>query len=134
MKSRRRAPTFSEIVDEERAKPDPRLRQVRPGHVDVDGELVDPDGNLVVSVTAQITPKQARQLVDEGALVAFEECGGLGGCSPSWFAPEQVPAGVRPRFVKGYGSPTWIDLWEGEESTVVFLHGDVEWGDMLDLV
>ena len=58
---------------------------------------------------------------------------GLGGCSRSWLAQEQVPAGVRPRFVKGYGSPAWIDLWEGEESTVVFLHGDVEWGDMLDL-
>lgn len=134
MRNKRREPTFSEIVDEERAKPDPRLRNVRPGHFNHDGEFFDPEGNLVMPVKSEITPNQARHHVEDGALVAFEGCGcgGMNGCSPSWFRPDELPSGVRPRFVKGYGSPTWIDLWEGEASTVVFLHGDVEWGDVLD--
>ena len=25
----------------------------------------------------------------------------------------------------------WIDVWNGDSSTVVFLHGDVKWGDEL---
>lgn len=36
------------------------------------------------------------------------------------------------RVVRGYGAPTWIDLWVSETSTVVFLHGDVVWDEVLE--
>jgi len=134
MKNKRREPTFSEIVSEERAKPVLFLTDVSSGEVNGEGKFFDPDGKLMTRVKSEITPKEARRYVNHGALVAYEGCGcgGGGGCSPSWFTPDQLPAGVKPRFVKGYGSPTWIDLWKSEASTVVFLHGDVEWGDALE--
>lgn len=70
-----------------------------------------------------------------GAYLAFEGrgCGGSAGCRTEWVAPE-VRAQIsdrKPRFVKGYGSPTWIDCWSGDGGFVVYAHGDVAWGDAL---
>lgn len=36
-----------------------------------------------------------------------------------------------PRFVRGHNSPTFIDVWANAETTVVFLHGDVQWAELL---
>lgn len=133
MARRRREPTFCEIVGEARARPPRPTRRIVPGTINADGHLYGPGRDLLTRVKAQITPAQARSFVDAGALVAYEGCGcgGWYGCAPSWFVPDELPAGVRPRLVKGFGSPTWIDLWESDVSVVVFLHGDVEWGEAL---
>jgi hypothetical protein len=40
-----------------------------------------------------------------------------------------VSAG-KPQFTDEYGSPTWIDMWVGEGESVIFLHGDVRWGNL----
>ena len=133
MARRRGEPTFREIVGEERSRPPVPRRPVVPGTFDLDGQLYGPSSDRLTKVRAEITPAQARSFVDAGALVAYEGCGcgGWHGCVPSWFRPDELPAGVPPRFVKGLGSPTWIDRWESDVSVVVFLHGDVEWGDAL---
>lgn len=133
MTKKRREPTFAEIVDHARLNPVPDLH-VRPGKFNLEGEFFDPAGKRLVMSESEIDPAQARERVAAGALIAIEGCGcgGTHGCSPTWFSPDDVPTDVPPRFVKGFGAPTWIDLWEGDATVVVFLHGDVEWGDSVD--
>lgn len=126
--------TLAEIVEEVRATPRPPIA-VRKGSFNSAGQLFDPAGAPLTPVKNPITPARAAELVAEGALVAFEGCGCggfAGGCQPEWADSEsltRLTAADNPRFVKGYGSPTWIDEWSSDSSTVVFLHGDVEWGD-----
>lgn len=129
----KRKQTLAEIVAEVRAAP-PEPVVVRPGAVNASGQFFDPAGALLTSQRS-IDPAQAAALVADGALVAFEGCGcgGFGGgCQPEWAdesARERLASAGSPRFVKGFGSPTWIDEWSSESSTVVFLHGDVKWGE-----
>jgi len=129
----RRKRTFAEIVEEVRATP-PTPIQVRPGGVNAAGQLFDPSGSLLAARSV-IDPARAAALVSDGALVAFEGCGCggfAGGCQPQWAdagSLARLRAAGNPRFVKGYGSPTWIDEWSSESGAVVFLHGDVKWGD-----
>lgn len=127
--------TFAEIVAETLAEPRPMgVPDLRPGSFNANGEFFDRDGHLLAQV-GEVTPGEARKLVAQGALLAFEGCGcgGWAGCQPEWIE-ESVRAELgasKPRFVRAYGSPTWIDLWRSEAGTVVFAHGDVEWGDAL---
>lgn len=98
------------------------------------GQFLAPDGDVLIRVKSSISPSKAASLVATGALVAFEDCGCggyAGGCIPEWVSTERLAAAGKPKFVKGYGSPTWIDIWKSDSSTVVFLHGDVKWGDEL---
>lgn len=130
-----RRQTFSEIVSEVVATPPaPRAgaNAIRPGFINGAGEFFNRSGNLL-ALTSEVTPLEARQLVLEGADVAFEACGcgGAGGCAPAWFDAAEFVGQTRPRFVRGSGSPTWIDLWQSEGAKVVFLHGDVEWGEVV---
>lgn len=126
-----RKKTFAEIAAEARAEPKLQ-RVVRPGGVNQDGEFFDLSGHLLIRI-GEVTPKKAQELVTEGASVVWEGCGcgGSSGCTAQWIEAS-IRDGLgseRPRFVKGYGSPTWIDLWEGDGGFVVYAHGDVEWGD-----
>lgn len=126
-------PTFAQMLAEERSKPVSKP-VIRRGHFNLEGQFFDPEGRLLEKVRSDITPKQAREAFDGGALVAFEGCGcggQYGGCSPEWISADLLGDAKGPRFVKGYGSPTWIDEWAGEDVSVVFLHGDVAWGDVL---
>jgi len=107
---------------------------VRPGGFNLVGTFFDPDGHPVERV-GELSPGEARAAVAAGALLAFEGCGCGGsasGCEPEWASAEacsSLARGGAPRLVKGYGSPTWIDLWTGGTRSVVFLHGDVRWDD-----
>lgn len=116
--------------------PDERTA-VRPGTFNLNGDLFSPEGELVRRTKAQATPSEARKLVLLGARVAYEGCGcgGGGGCTPSWLDREdaaKAAAATKPQFTGEYGSPTWIDVWKGDADTVVFLHGDVRWGILVD--
>lgn len=109
---------------------------VRPGKFNFANEFFDPDGIRLVCTKAEVTPKEALRMINEGAALAYEGCGcgGWGGCAPEWYSEAvlvELRGGPKPRFVDTYGSPTWIDAWEGEGVTVVFAHGDVEWGDAI---
>ena len=82
-----------------------------------------------------ITPKRAQELVSGGAFVAHEGCGcgGWAGCQLDWLSSDalsRVRAGSAPS-LRGRGMPTWIDVWSSETGQVVYLHGDVQWGDEL---
>ena len=125
--------TFAEIVAEAKALPK-AASVVRTGGVNLAGDFFDTQGRLVTHV-GQITPKQAQEYVAQGALVAFEGCGcgGSAGCAAEWFDSEirEELASKRPKFIKGYGSPTWIEIWQGDGPSVVYAHGDVEWGDVM---
>jgi hypothetical protein len=129
-------PTFRDIVAEVQRAPR-QLIDVRPGSVNGKGQLFDPHGRLLTKDHAQITPADAAEQIRQGALLAFEGCGcgGSGACSISWIDAPMLRAlrETKPTFVKGYGSPTWIDLWSGDGVAVVFAHGDVEWGDALPI-
>lgn len=128
-----REKTFAEIMAEAKSVPK-AVRVVRPGGLNADGEFFDPAGNLLTR-EGEISPKHAQEMVADGAGLAFEGCGcgGAAGCNAEWIdaSVRDGLASTRPRFVKGYGSPTWIDLWHGEGGPVVYAHGDVEWGDAL---
>ena len=110
----------------------------RPGAFNLAGELFDPRGVLLRLATSEITPDQAADSMRGGALLVFESCGcgggPGGGCEIEWFdSADVVRATLRsePTFVRGFGSPTWIDLWSGKDRQVVFAHGDVKWGSIL---
>jgi hypothetical protein len=132
----KRKPTFAEIVDQVLATP-PTPIVVRAGGFNTSGQFFAPSGEQVVLKKTSVSPSEAAELVAAGALVVFEGCGcggSAGGCTPEWLDTEQVArirVAGKPEFIRGYGSPTWIDYWIGESETVVFLHGDVKWGDEL---
>lgn len=108
---------------------------VRRGTFNLNGDFFTPEGVLLRRTKVEVTPSKATSLALLGARVAFEGCGcgGGGGCTPSWpdrsDAAKAAAAG-KPQFTGEYGSPTWIDVWNGGAETVVFLHGDVRWGTL----
>ena len=131
----KRKQSFAEIVAQVRATP-PTPIVVRPGTFNADGQLFDPSGTLLTRAQDSITEAEAADLVVAGALAVFEACGcgGGGGCIPEWIDADglnRLRTADKPSFVRGYGSPTWIDQWTGAAGEVVFLHGDVEWGGVL---
>jgi hypothetical protein len=135
--------SFSGIVADVRVKADSdRNRrgapQPRPGGFNLAGDFFDPSGVILRLAASEITPNQAADSVRSGALLAFESCGcgggPGGGCKIEWFESADVGRATlhgEPTFVRGFGSPTWIDLWLGNDRQVVFAHGDVKWGSML---
>ncbi|MBD8059974.1 hypothetical protein IC607_13450 [Cellulomonas sp. JH27-2] len=131
----KRQKSFAETLAEVKAMP-PRARDVRPGEYNADGDLFDPAGTLLTRAKASITTADARALVADGALLAAEGCGcgGSSGCEIDWIADDDR-AKLRdtsgPVLAGRRRTPTWIDLWEGAGSVVVFAHGDVRWGGML---
>ncbi|MCL2796343.1 MAG: hypothetical protein FWD85_13700 [Microbacteriaceae bacterium] len=112
---------------------------VRPGNFNLNGDFFTPDGNRLERISEDVSPAAAQELVRGRAAVAFEGCGcggGTGsGCVPVW--PDRrttltIAAANPPRFTDRFSAPTWIDVWRGERDTVVFMHGDVEWGTLFD--
>jgi len=140
MSKKHREPTFKDMLAEptwsEIDGPKRGANSVRPGSFNSSGEFFDLSGNVLTRTSSDVTPKTARDLVDSGAVVAFEGCGcgGGNGCGPEWFVGDVLDSlrgGPGPRFVKGYGSPTWIDVWTSDESRVVYAHGDVSWAPLI---
>ena len=124
------APTMAEIIAEQQARPktvDPRL--IRPGTLNLEGNLCDPEGNILSERFDDIAEADALEAVRAGALVAFEECGcgGGGGCGPEWFVGGQLSALTEPPQYKNGNEPSWISLWEGPARNVVFVHGSYRW-------
>ena len=139
---RRFKPTFSEIAAEVRRRPRGSevegAHGVRPGRFNLAGEFFDPSGVRLDLCETEISPAQALEAVKSGALLAFEACGcggvGVGSCEIEWFDSKDIVGSMgtgEPVFVNLHGSPTWIDLWSGQDGSVVFAHGDVRWGAVL---
>ena len=109
---------------------------VRPGTFNLAGQFFTPDGGRLEKVVADVDVTEIRALVRRGATVAFEGCGcGGGGCTPAWPSPIDVhaaAAAAEPVFTGRQGTPTWADVWAVEGTRVVFLHGDVTWGSLLE--
>lgn len=108
---------------------------VRPGRFNLAGEFFDLDGNALTCIAEVLQPHEALAEVRAGAIVAFEACGcgGSGSCAPDWPGPaarKRMVAAGEPAHVRG-PAPTWIGLWSGSGSRVVFLHGEYEWADAL---
>lgn len=136
---RKLRPTFREIAEEARLRPRASGAQgVRPGRFNLAGEFFEPSGSRLTLCETELPPARALEAVQAGALLAFEACGcsgdGAGGCEIRRFESKDVvdSAGTgEPDFINLHGSPTWIDLWSGENRMVVFAHGDVRWGAVL---
>lgn len=126
----RRKP-FADIVAEAKAQPAADLSSDS-GYA----SFRDPDGNELAKV-GELSPSEARELVREGALLAFEDCGcggAYGGCDVKWIdvqTSERLAAVSLPRLAKGKRSASWIDLWRGTDVSVVYAHGSVKWGHEL---
>ena len=136
---RKHKPTLAEIARDLRDAPPAPLGKanvVRPGGYNAAGEFFDPAGTELSESYATVTPHEALALARAGAVVAFEGCGcgGGAGCPIEWYGPADVRAMIvagPPAFVKGNGSPTWIDVWSGGETTLVFAHGNVRWSNYM---
>ena len=122
--------TFAEIVEEARSS----QRDAPPPSRDV--RFRDPDGNELLRV-GKVEPAEARRLVRDGALLAFEDCGCGGdapGCSAIWIDKEtrhSLASQSAPRLAGGKRSVSWLDLWESDARLVVYAHGEVKWGHAL---
>jgi hypothetical protein len=136
MAKKPRGRTFADLAKEPTWGEAERSRSgehaVRPGMFNRGGEFFDPSGRLLVLKQQAVGPAEAVQRVSDGALVAFEGCGcgGWAGCAPEWFTGDRLlrlRTGPGPRFVRGHGAPTWIDVWASGAGEVVFAHGEVDW-------
>jgi hypothetical protein len=134
-----KGPTFAELLKQRTwSEAEPREsgeHAVRPGKYNHAGELFDPSGQLLVLQQEDISPQRAQELVRGGARVAHEVCGcgGWAGCQPDWLSSDalsRVRSGSAPS-LRGRGVPTWIDVWSSAAGHVIYLHGDVQWGDEL---
>jgi hypothetical protein len=136
---KQRGPTFADIVREptySELTPAPGRRVPFEGAVDQAGVFRDLDGHTLELASEEITTADAQELLQAGAQVAYEECGCGGGygCQPIWVVGEDLAAlrsGPAPRQVRTYGAPTWFDVWSNTDVTVVFAHGDIEWGSAI---
>jgi len=122
----------TELLD---VAPIDRRAAVRPGAFNLNGDFFTTEGVLLRRAKAEVIPSKATSLVLLGARVASEGCGcgGGSGCTPSWLDRSdaaKAAATGKPQLTGKYGSPTWIDVWNGGDETVVFLHGDVRWGTL----
>lgn len=109
---------------------------VRPGKYNAAGDLFDPSGEPILLQQELVSPELAQELVKRGALVAHESCGcgGWTGCQPEWLSKEaltRLRSAHAPALEEGRGVPTWIDVWSSDKGQVIYLHGDVRWGDEL---
>jgi hypothetical protein len=137
MAKRPRSRTFAELSKEPTWSETDAARTgrhaARRGTFNAAGEFFDLDGEQLQRVKSEVTPAEAQRLVLAGAAVVIEECGcgGWAGCRPEWIADDQLAqlrGGPKPRFTGRHDAPTWIDAWANDVRTVVFAHGDVEWG------
>jgi hypothetical protein len=141
MAKSQRKPTFADLAQQPTWSETDASRSgrhaLRPGQFNAAGEFFDPAGVRLRLVVEDASEADAQTLVESGALVAAEECGcggSYGDCAPEWVTPDQLRAlrqGQAPRFTGRHGTPTWIDVWTNDHSTVVFAHGDVAWGAAL---
>ncbi len=107
---------------------------VRPGRFNGANDLFDPQGHLVVEEAEVVDPSEALRHLEAGALVAQDVCG-CGGhleCQPTWYSAadrrRMVAAGAPRGEIQG--DSAWIDFCRAGERTVLFLHGDIVWGDV----
>ncbi|XGX79822.1 hypothetical protein LQK93_02639 [Terrabacter sp. BE26] len=133
-----KGPTFAELLKQPTwSEAEPRVPgeyAVRPGKYNAAGELFDPSGAPIRPQQEYVTPELAQELVNGGALVAHEGCGcgGWQGCQPVWLSVDalrRVRSGQAPELIGSHGTPTWIDVWSSDDGVIVYLHGDVRWGD-----
>lgn len=138
MAKKSKGPTFAELLKQptwsQAGARESGEHAVRPGKYNAAGELFDPSGRPLLPQHEDITPKQAQELVRAGALVAYEGCGcgGWTGCQPEWLDSEalsRLRSAPQPKLVGGHGAPTWIDVWSSDLEQVIYLHGDLMWGD-----
>lgn len=132
-----KAPTFKDLVQQptwsEGAKSRTGANAVRPGGFNAAGEFFDPSGELLQLADEDVAPDIAQRLVDGGALVVMEECGCGGmspGCRPRWLDASdlrRIRGGPEPVFTGAFRAPSWIDVWAGASTKVVYAHGSVSW-------
>ncbi len=126
-------PTWSDTNPSRTGRNAPRL-----GAFNAAGEFFDLTGLVLDLVHEEVSPADAQRLVNGGASVVAEGCGcggTYGGCSPEWVTDaeqlKQLRRGPAPLFTGHHGTLAWIDVWANAAGEVVFVHGDVSWGEAL---
>ncbi len=141
-KRKQPGPTFADLVKEPTWSQSESSRTgqhaPRPGRFNGADQFFDPSGSRLKLVAESITEEEAQRLLEDGAALVSEACGcggNYGGCTPVWATEKQLHelrSGPPPRFADRHGAPTWLDVWAGDQSSVVFAHGDVSWGNTLE--
>lgn len=127
---------FADMVRErtwsEQSPPTEGEHAVWPGLFNLAGEFFDLEGEPLRISSGDVSSRQAKKCVLRGALVALEGCGcggAYGDCGPRWMSidlVEKLKMAPPPLLVPSE-VPTWIDVWKGGHTTVVFCHGTIEW-------
>ena len=142
MTTRRRQPTFSEIVSEVNATPvPPAAKTYWSGGLDRDGETwADPSGTRYLLVTEALDPVDAVQLARQGALVVYDSCGcgGQSGCDLDGLSADDVaelgkaapPRVGRPK--RTWGRLAHYRSAQGRDLVAVAVN--VNWGDRITFV
>jgi hypothetical protein len=130
-KSRDSRPTFSELLDQEKSQ------VVEPQSPAFDE--VDDDGRGLVLVENSISPERAHQLVLDGAVVAWDDCGSRGwsGNKVVWFddADTRRLATAGPptlRRKKNHRDANLVEYRREDGRPVVIAEMSVRWGDLMD--
>lgn len=137
MATKRRQPTFAEIVDDVRSQPvaPPSGRHaIRPGQLNQAGEFFDLAGRPLQFEGRVTAGEAARLIINQAALVAYEGCGcgGWSHCRPSWASSSQLSALADTKGLDDLlDSQEWIETYSGDAGQVVFLHGGDDWEDMI---
>ncbi|GAA2485351.1 hypothetical protein [Terrabacter carboxydivorans] len=110
----------------------------RPGRFNGAGEFFDLSGSQLELVVGNVPAEEAQRLLEAGAALVSESCGcggSYGDCTPVWATDKQLHelrSGPPPQLTDRHSAPTWLDAWAGERGSVVFAHGDISWGNVLD--
>lgn len=124
--------SFADEVRELRQQPRPRPVDV-PMHLDFSADRFrGPGGVIWERIGDVLEPSVARQLVLDGALVAWDPCGCGGGCGLTWLDDDarqrlgQATPDVRPS--KRYEGA--LVRWQNaEDRNLLVVQWPVQWGD-----
>jgi len=133
--SRRREPTFAEVVRAVRTAPAPPAPAPPRGELVGHDRLVDPTGREHVRVAHDVSPARALAAVVEGAQVVWDACGCAGSCGLEWLDASQVArlvAAGAPKPRRRKDRVSHLSAWVADDGSVVLMAvADVRWGDVL---
>ncbi|MGY4643674.1 hypothetical protein [Cellulomonas sp. URHB0016] len=135
MVTRRRQPSFRDIVDAVKATPAATSSEPDEPGLYTDGRLVAPGGHLYTRAAGEISSADAFHAAAAGAQVAWDPCGCGGYCGLRWFDEADVAAMValgRPNIRRTKKSRGSISEYRSEDGRgLLLMEGDVRWGDFL---
>jgi hypothetical protein len=135
MSSKRREPSFQQVVDALRATPTVTPSAPEAPGIRANGRVITPEQRAYVQVARDISSAAAFDAAAAGARLAWDPCGCNGYCGLSWFDEAEVArlvASGRPTIRRTKKADGSISAYRSEDGRVLLLaEQDVRWGDAL---